>query len=147
MSRSGYCDDGENTWALVCWRGAVNSALRGKRGQDFLKELAEAMDAMPVKRLVTEELQADGEFCTLGVVGNARNLDMSSIDPDDSEAVAGKFGLAEAMVREIVWENDEHPGVYGTKPDGTTGWRSETPEERWIRMREWVGSHIKEAQP
>lgn len=147
MSRSGYCDDGENTWALVCWRGAVNSALRGKRGQAFLTELAEAMDAMPVKRLVTEELQADGEFCTLGVVGKARNLDMSAIDPDDSEAVAGKFGLAEAMVREIVWENDEHPGVYGTRPDGSTGWRRETPEERWIRMREWVESNIKQVTP
>jgi len=103
MSRSGYCDDGENNWEMICWRGAVSSALRGKRGQSFLKELAQAMDAMPVKRLVTEELQAEGEFCTLGVVGNARNLDMSVIDPDDSDVVAEKFGLAEAMVREIVW--------------------------------------------
>jgi hypothetical protein len=147
MSRSGYSDDGSDNWSLICWRGAVNSALRGKRGQDFLKELAEAMDAMPVKRLVTEELQAEGEFCTLGVVGNARNLDMSVIDPGDPEAVAGKFGLAGAMVREIVWENDEHPGVYGTKPDGSTGWRRETPEERWIRMRKWVNSHINQVTP
>lgn len=50
MSRSGYCDDGENGWATICWRGAVKSALRGKRGQSFLLELAEAMDAMPTKR-------------------------------------------------------------------------------------------------
>ena len=105
------------------------------------------MDAMQVKRLVTEELQAEGEFCTLGVVGNARNLDMSVIDPDDSQAVADKFGLAEAMVREIVWENDEHPGVYGLRADGTTGWRPETPEERWIRMREWVEAQIKRVTP
>lgn len=147
MSRSGYCDDGENNWGTICWRGAVNSALRGKRGQAFLKELAQAMDAMPVKRLVTEELQAEGEFCTLGVVGNSRNLDMSVIDPGDSVVVAEKFGLAEAMVREIVWENDEYPGVYGLKPDGSTGWRRETPEERWIRMRKWVDSQIKRVTP
>lgn len=100
------------------------------------------MDAMPVKRLVTEELQADGEFCTLGVVGNARGLDMSAIDPDDAEAVADKFGLANAMVREIVWENDEHPGVYGGKEDGSIGWRRETPEERWTRMRAWVEKQL-----
>lgn len=143
MSRSGYSDDCEDNWSLICWRGAVNSALRGKRGQAFLKELAEAMDAMPIKRLVTEELQADGEFCTLGVVGNARGLDMSVIDPDDAEAVADKFGLANAMVREIVWENDEHPGVYGLKEDGSTGWRRETPEERWTRMRAWVDEQLK----
>lgn len=143
MSRSGYSDDCEDNWSLICWRGAVNSALRGKRGQAFLKELAETMDAMPVKRLVTEELQADGEFCTLGVVGNARGLDMSVIDPDDAEAVADKFGLANAMVREIVWENDEHPGTYGLREDGTTGWRRETPEERWVRMRAWVSKQLK----
>jgi hypothetical protein len=100
------------------------------------------MDAMPVKRLVTEELQAEGEFCTLGVVGHARSLDMSVIDPDDSEAVASKFGLAEAMVKEIVWENDEHPGVYGAE-----GWRRETPEERWTRMRKWVENQIKQVTP
>lgn len=144
MSRSGYSDDCENNWSLICWRGAVNSALRGKRGQAFLKELGEAMDAMPVKRLVTEELQADGEFCTLGVVGNARGLDMSVIDPDDPDIVADKFGIAAAMAREIVWENDDHPGVYGLKEDGTQGWRRETPEERWVRMRKWVLKQIQE---
>lgn len=145
MSRSGYSDDCGG-WDLICWRGAVKSALRGSRGQAFLKELAEAMDDMPVKRLVTEELQADGEFCTLGVVGNARGLDMTTIDPDDAEAVADKFGLANAMVREIVWENDEHPGVYGLKEDGSTGWRRETPEERWKRMRAWVDKQIRKPQ-
>lgn len=147
MSRSGYSDDCDNNWSHICWRGAVNSALRGKRGQSFLRELAAAMDAMPVKRLVTEELQADGEFCTLGVVGNARGMDMHVIDPDDAETVAHKFGLASAMVREIVWENDEHPGVYGLREDGTQGWRRETPEERWSRMRAWVNSNLKGDQP
>lgn len=141
MSRSGYSNDGENNWAHICWRGAVSSAIKGKRGQAFLLELARAMDAMPVKRLVTEELQADGEFCTLGVVGNARGLDMSAIDPDDSEVVAEKFGLAESMIREIVWENDEHPGVYVEQQQGCP-WRRETPEERWQRMRKWVDSNI-----
>ena len=147
MSRSGYSEDGDDNWSLICWRGAVNSALRGKRGQAFLKELGEALDAMPVKRLVTEELQADGEFCTLGVVGQARGLDMSTIDPGESDVVASKFGIAEAMAREIVWENDEHPGVYGKREDGSVGWRRETPEERCTRMRNWVDSQIVKVTP
>lgn len=79
------------------------------------------------------------------MVGNARGLDMSVICPDDSQAVSEKFGLAEAMVREIVWENDQHPGVYGLREDGTTGWRRENPEERWVRMRKWVGDQIKQS--
>jgi len=143
MSRSGYSEDGDDNWSLICWRGAVNSALRGKRGQAFLRELGEALDAMPVKRLVAEELQADGEFCTLGVIGQARGLDLATIDPDDSELVASSFGIAEAMAREIVWENDEHPGVY----DAQCGWRRESPEERWSRMRNWVDSQIVKVTP
>lgn len=48
MSRSGYSNDGEN---IAMWRGQVASAIRGKRGQAFLRELVEALDAMPEKRL------------------------------------------------------------------------------------------------
>jgi hypothetical protein len=147
MSRSGYCDDIDDNWSHICWRGAVASALRGKRGQAFLLELAAAMDAMPVKRLVTEELQADGEFCTLGVVGNARGLDMTVIDPDDAEVVADKLGLASAMVREIVYENDEYSGAYQWQSDGSRAFVRETPEQRWVRMRKWVDDQIKQVQP
>ena len=39
MSRSGYSDDLDN-WDLIRWRGQVSSAIRGKRGQGFLRELA-----------------------------------------------------------------------------------------------------------
>ncbi|PTQ70398.1 hypothetical protein [Pseudomonas sp. GV071] len=143
MSRSGYSDDCEN-WSLICWRGAVNSALKGKRGQAFLRELAEALDAMPVKRLITEELKADGEFCTLGALGNARGLDMSVIDPDDTETVAFKFGIARAMACEIVFENDDSSSVRIINDDGSIGWRRERPEERWVRMRKWVERNIKQ---
>ena len=66
MSRSGYSDDCD-TWPLICWRGAVASALRGKRGQQFLIELRDALDAMPEKRLIAEQLQdGTGCHCTLG---------------------------------------------------------------------------------
>lgn len=145
MSRSGYSDDIDDNWRHICWRGAVSSAIRGKRGQAFLLELAAAMDAMPVKRLVTEELQADGEFCTLGVVGNARGLDMTVIDPDDAESVAEKFCLASAMVCEIVYENDEYSGDWKWV-DGVHQFVRETPEHRWERMRKWVAKHIRSEQ-
>ena len=64
MSRSGYDDyDGcENPeWALIRWRGAVHSALCGKRGQAFLREMALALDEMGEKRLIADELEAHGE--------------------------------------------------------------------------------------
>lgn len=37
MSRSGYTDDCDDQWALIRWRGAVNSAIKGKRGQQALR--------------------------------------------------------------------------------------------------------------
>ena len=62
MSRSGYSDDYEPS-NIAMWRGQVASAMRGKRGQAFLRELIEALDAFPIpeatgpviKGVVTEE--------------------------------------------------------------------------------------------
>ena len=66
MSRSGYTDECDG-WELVRWRGAVNSAIRGKRGQAFLNEMVTALDAMQEKRLVSGLLETgDGDCCALG---------------------------------------------------------------------------------
>lgn len=146
MSRSGYSDDCGG-WDLICWRGAVKSALKGRRGQAFLLELRAALDAMPDKRLVTDTLEADGQFCTLGVLGAKRGIDMSSIDSHCRESVSEAFGIAEAMAAEIVFENDEHPGNYEPQADGRSKWVAESPERRWQRMRNWVESNIKEVTP
>lgn len=147
MSRSGYSDDCGG-WSLICWRGAVNSAIKGKRGQAFLIELRDALDAMPVKKLVTDTLEADGQFFTLGALGAKRGIDMGRIDAHCREIVAEAFGIAPALAAEIVYENDEHPGYCQLQPDGSRQWMPETPEHRWQRMRKWVEENIvKEQQP
>jgi hypothetical protein len=110
----------------------VTSAIRGKRGQEFLRELASTLDAMPEKRLIQNELVQNGEFCTLGVIGAKRGLNMAQLDPDSYDAIADKLGIAHQLVQEIEWENDE--GVWGDK---------ETPENRWKRMRAWVESQLR----
>jgi len=134
MSRSNYNEDIDDHWQLIRWRGAVASAINGFRGQCFLQEMRRALDVLPEKRLISEELvdkYDDGAVCAIGALGKARGLDMTGIDPEDTERVAKVFGISEALAREIVYENDE--GVY----------RSETPEQRYSRMREWVESKIR----
>lgn len=134
MSRSGYSKDyiDDDLWGFICYRGAVNSAFRGKRGQSFLAEAVSALDALPKQELAAHSLQTeDGSFCLLGAVGRARGLDMSVLDPDDIETVAAAFGVAEAMAREIVFMNDEG-SLFG-----------ETPERRFERMRRWVSERVK----
>ena len=134
MSRSGYNDD-SGGWDLICWSVAVKSALRGKRGQAFLIELRDALDAMPGKRLIADSLVAEGEFCTIGVIGAKRGMDMAVLDPDDRDAVGEAFGISPAMASEIVFMSDEG------------SWKAETAEQRWVRMRDWVESNIKQVTP
>ena len=129
MSRSEYTDDCDG-WDLVCWRGAVTSAMEGKRGQKFLIELRDALDAMQVKELIAHELVKQGNFCALGVVGQKRGIALESIDPEDSRTVAEQFNIANAMAQEIVFVNDE------------AAWDDESPQQRWSRMRRWVDINI-----
>ncbi|CAN7339587.1 hypothetical protein LJR074_001927 [Acidovorax sp. LjRoot74] len=164
MSRSGYTDDygDDDPLAMGRWRAAVNSAINGKRGQAALRETLAALDAMPEKVLIGESLvTADGEFCTLGVLGAARGLDMAAVDPEDWDAVAGMFDLAPAMVREIVYENDEMIDTYNWAWIEICGpmrrWESHrrnvrvdidpavVGRRRWQRMRDWVAASIKPA--
>lgn len=134
MNRSGYTDDCDN---LAMWRGRVASAMRGKRGQKLLIDLRAALDAMPEKRLVANDLvETDGEVCALGCVGKARGVaDINTIDPEAHDVLAERFDVAECLVQEIEYMNDE----------GT--WETETPEQRWKRMRDWTEKHIAAVAP
>jgi hypothetical protein len=61
VSRSGYCEDGDT--ALVnLWPNILARAVKGKRGQAFLKELASALDAMPEKKLIAHDLITEGDY-------------------------------------------------------------------------------------
>lgn len=132
MSRSGYSDDCEN---VQLYRAAVDAATFGKRGQAFLKRLRDALDAMPAKRLITEDFSdRDGNVCALGAIDpNPRRANGHRVDPEDAEDVARHFGIATALAAEIIYMNDE---------EGRWRQKTETPEERWTRMRAWVDKQI-----
>lgn len=140
MSRSEYTNDGEDQLALNRWRGAVKSAIRGRRGQAFLREMLEALDALPEKRLAKDVLVQEGEVCALGAVAVKRSLDVSGIDLEDYEAhyqISQTFGIANALAREIMWCNDENyffDGMFVREP---------TPEQRYEIVRSWVVRAIR----
>ena len=132
MGRSGYTDDCDN-WALIRWRGAVKQSIGGQRGQAVLRELVQALDALPEKRLGSQSLvTTDGDYCTLGALGLARGINLELIDSDDREAVARAFGVAEALAAEIMWLNDEMYPNLGC-----------TAEVRWEHMRAWLVENLK----
>ena len=132
-------DDGR----IAMWRGQVASAVRGKRGQKFFRDLIDALDALPEKRLITHDLIKGGEVCALGALGMKRGIELEKLDPEDPEAVGAKFDIAHQLAAETVYMNDE-----------ANDWRlvdgkyvRETPEQRWQRMRNWAASNIKTQTP
>lgn len=130
MSRSGYSEDYDDTDLLNLYRGSVARAIRGKRGQAFLREMATALDAMPVKELIADEIVDENKrVCAIGAVALARGTDVSRLDIHDGDQVAARFGIARSMACEIEYENDEAGDM-------------ETPTERWTRMRQWVNDQL-----
>lgn len=165
MSRSGYTDDNEDTLAQGRWRQAVRRSLEGKRGQVLLRELVEALEAMPDKRLYSGSFAtAEGEFCTLGVLGAKRGTKMDDLgDEDDCDPakVGQRFGVAPAMAAEIMYMNDEYAvdewkwidvEVCGPVRPYHPDWGRHTrsmrvhndnhSRERWQRMRAWAVANL-----
>lgn len=138
MSRSGYTDDGYH----ALWRGQVASAMRGKRGQKFFRDLIDALDALPEKRLITDDLIKEGEVCALGALGLKRGIDMTHLDPEDPERIGRAFDIAHQLAAETVYMNDE--AFCWTYVSGSR--TKVTPEERWQRMRKWAEANIRKEQ-
>ena len=138
MTRSGYSDDLD--WLeLGRWRGRVMSALRGRRGQALLRDIAKAMDAMPERVLGAGGLKTPaGDFCTLGCAMAHRGLDVP-VEEDESDFdvdwTAGQLDIAECLAMEVTYINDE------------CGFFNETGEQRWRRVRKWVAENLRGAAP
>lgn len=132
MGRAGYdleCGmDADEQWQWVRWRGAVKSAIRGRKGQAFLKEMLAALEALPDKHLIDDEMEDSyGSVCALGAVGQQRKINLDRIDPYDYSSVAGAFGIPESLAREIMYLNDF----------------DDTPFRRWFDMKNWLQQQIK----
>jgi hypothetical protein len=138
MGRSGYSDDCDDEYnSANLYQANIERALKGKRGQAFFHDLAAALDAMPEKRLVAEELQTtEGEVCALGCLGKARGVDMRDVDTEDHDKLGKLFGIAPLLAREVMFMNDDD---FGYRRD------LKTPEDRWQYMREWVNKQLKAA--
>lgn len=137
MGRHGYSDDWDDEQQLDLgrWRGQVASATRGKRGQAFFRALVEALDAMPDKKLVAEELETkDGAVCALGCLGKARGVDMHGVDTENHAALGKLFDIAPQLAAEVMYVNDE---CHGGWPVNTT------PDERWRIVRDWAAKQIR----
>jgi hypothetical protein len=134
MSRSGYIDyyDADDNFCFL-WDSIVSRSINGKRGQRFLRELIEALDAMPKKELIADDLVTEeGECCAMGAVAIHRGIDVSGVDPEERDEVGALFDIAPTLAAEIASQNDND---FKSKM---------TPQERWHHMRKWAADRITE---
>lgn len=141
MSRSNYSDDDDDSWDIIRWRGAVNSAIYGKRGQKFLRHLAGLLDAMPEKVLCSNEfIDEHGRVCALGLplreIGITDRALLAGVLNDcyegDTGFLQGKLNIADALIREIMWVNDQYY-YSGARPNEV---------RRWQVVRSWVERNL-----
>lgn len=171
MSRSSYSDDYGDDYPgqLELFRANVARSMRGKAGQARLRELREALRALPVKELHAETF-ADGtpeapKVCALGAwalakagsVEGAKAMVPADADDHDTFTALKGHGWPSLVVFDAIYMNDESPWVYDIlegprRYEHEYGYgygplklgRQETPAERYTRVLRWVESQIVE---
>jgi len=129
VSRHGYSED-LDPLEHGHWRGMVASAIRGKRGQRLLRDIAAYMDAMPVKALVRGDLVTpEGDACALGCAFLYRKI-AATPDPEDPEAVAEALDISHVLAKEVAYVNDEFVGYDDMR--------------RWTVVRQWIRENLRE---
>jgi hypothetical protein len=164
MSRSGYCEDMDDQWAHIRWRGAVTSAIRGRRGQAFLREMLAALDAMPEKRLVAGALVFEGvpevpwdprpdEDIIVGadqlVTGEGESVRVGDV------CALGCLGRARGAKMDGVDAHDppQVSRLFGISEalareivfvNDEDWWRESTPENRFKRVHAWIINNLND---
>jgi hypothetical protein len=145
MSRYCDCDDYfYEPWMEGQAAGALRSAIRGRRGQQLLRDLVAGLDALPVPELAAGALEdpETGCVCALGAVRLQRGqeavpLRFDPSDPDvDWRELAEPFDISETLANAVVGQNE-----YGSQSND-----EQSRRRRWLSVRAWaVGNLIAPA--
>lgn len=142
MSRfdDGYDEDYPNQFAL--YHANVKRAMKGRRGQAFLKELEEALLALPEKKLIEGRLCEAGKVCAMGALALKRRTStgekiedafkwLENEAPgegyagDTAEFMEKHFGILQCLSIETAYTNDERcrkPWTEETRYETVLGW-------------------------
>jgi hypothetical protein len=110
MSRYCDCDDYDwEPWMEGQAAGALRSAIRGRRGQQLLRDLVAGLDALPAPELAAGALEdpETGCVCALGAVRLQRGPEAVPLrfDPTDEDVywreLAKPFDISEQVVEGV----------------------------------------------
>jgi hypothetical protein len=117
-------------------------SIKSKKGQAALRELEQALLALPSKRLIAHELEdAEGEVCAIGALAKYRKH-APHADPEwEMEQVGVELGMPQMVAWRVVALNDVDIDFYYDRKEHRCV--SYTPEERYERVlaqvRKWLG--------
>jgi hypothetical protein len=134
--RINYSEEEDYPGQFELWQANCRRSLRGKAGQEELRELRAALLALPEKRLIHGELEnEEGEVCAIGAYGKRKGLDLSKFDVDsDTDEVGIAGGMPALVAWKVVEMNDMELDL------------DVTPEQRYEKMLAWVESLLAEAK-
>ena len=134
MSRLEYhdCYDVDDMLRSYAFEHNARRAAEGKKGQAVLRELRDALRALPHKRLIAGDwLDVEtGDVCALGALAKARGVAASEMPDeyeDGAEAARDLLGIVYPLAFTIIEANDE---------------ARVTPEQRYELVLEWVERRI-----
>ncbi len=127
MSRIGYMEDDDYPVQFDLWQANCQRSLKGKQGQAELRQLRDALLALPDKRLILGLLiNPEGEVCAVGAYARHKGLDLEKFDPEEETDVVGiTAGMPRLVAWKVVEMNDKRFDYL-------------TPEMRYTKMLEWV---------
>jgi hypothetical protein len=140
MSRYYEWDGDWEPWMEGQAAGALRSAIRGRRGQQLLRDLIAGLDALPVPELAAGSLEdpETGCVCALGAVRLHRGADTVPLwfdpaDPDvDWRNLAKPFDISETLAHAVISANeyvDSNNDEYSRR-------------NRWKSVRAWAVNHL-----
>jgi hypothetical protein len=135
------------------WWANVARALKGRKGQQALRELREAMLGLPQRRLISSRLATEeGEVCAVGALALKRRVDRGErreevlkemadlivLDEDgwdpggDGDLRTAESGVKVGLTFSLAW----HLGQINDD------FCEETPEQRFERVLAWVEKQL-----
>lgn len=155
--RIGYSEDEDYPGQFELWQANCRRSIKGKAGQAALRELEQALLALPEKRLIAGELEnAEGEVCALGALKKYQGVEVESDPECEMEEVGVELGMPRLVAWKVVALNDEeicghHVTLAGPIQSRYTGggylrqYVPPTPEERYEKVLAWVRKQLASA--
>lgn len=137
--------EGNEEFRRGAWQENSRRAFASERGQKALRELRDALAALPRRRLLggqfadifeqDDESIIVGDVCAIGALAKFKGMEFTShhgtedFDGFETAAIGKKLGMSYVMAYDIAYRNDEIYDSLGAS-------------ERWWTMYGWLTAKI-----